>query len=134
MTSDAEIRIDTNFEIGKVDPRMFGTLVEQLGRGVYGGIYDPKSKFSDKDGFRKDVLNLVKELGVTTVRWPGGNFVSGYRWEDGIGDKNKRPKRLDLAWHSTETNQFGLHEMEKWLKKAGNLELMEALNMGTRGL
>lgn len=128
------VKIDPNLVIGKVEPRMFGTLVEQLGRGVYGGLYDPKSEFADEDGFRKDVLALVKELGITTVRWPGGNFVSGYRWEDGIGPKDKRPRRIDLAWHSTETNQFGLHEMEKWLKKAGNLELMEALNMGTRGL
>lgn len=134
MTLKSKLVIDNDFVVGKVEPRMFGTLVEQLGRGVYGGIYDPKSEYSDEDGFREDVLKLVNELGVTTVRWPGGNFVSGYRWEDGIGEKSKRPKRLDLAWHSTETNQFGLHEMEKWLKKAGNLELMEALNMGTRGL
>lgn len=131
---NASLKIDNNQIIGKVEPRMFGTLIEQLGRGVYGGLYDPNSKFADEDGFRKDVLSLVKELGITTVRWPGGNFVSGYKWEDGIGPKEKRPRRLDLAWHSIETNQFGLHEMEKWLKKAGNLELMEALNMGTRGL
>lgn len=130
----ANTKIDNNLVVGKVEPRMFGTLVEQLGRGVYGGLYDPKSPFADEDGFRKDVLKLVKELGITTVRWPGGNFVSGYRWEDGVGPQNLRPRRLDLAWHSTETNKFGLHEMEHWLKKAGNLELMFALNMGTRGL
>jgi len=134
MTGEAKLKIDFNYVLGKVEPRIFGTLIEQLGRGVYGGLYDPNSKLSDEDGFRKDVLKLVKELGITTVRWPGGNFVSGYRWDDGVGPKDKRPRRLDLAWHSTETNQFGLHEMEKWLKKAGNLELMEALNMGTRGL
>lgn len=130
----ANTKINNNLVVGKVEPRMFGTLVEQLGRGVYGGLYDPRSPFADEDGFRKDVLKLVKELGITTVRWPGGNFVSGYKWEDGVGPQNLRPRRLDLAWHSTETNKFGLHEMEHWLKKAGNLELMLALNMGTRGL
>lgn len=131
---EASSKIDDNAVVGKVEPRVFGTLIEQLGRGVYGGLYDPDSEYADEEGFRTDVIELVKELGITTVRWPGGNFVSGYKWEDGVGSKDKRPRRLDLAWHSTETNQFGLHEMERWLQKAGNLELMAALNMGTRGL
>ena len=131
---EASSKIDDNAIVGKVEPRVFGTLIEQLGRGVYGGLYDPDSEYADEEGFRTDVIELVKELGITTVRWPGGNFVSGYKWEDGVGPKDKRPRRLDLAWHSTETNQFGLHEMERWLQKAGNLELMAALNMGTRGL
>lgn len=129
--------VDDEFPVGTVDRRMFGTLVEHLGRCVYGGIFDPKSPYADKDGFREDVLRLVRELGVTTVRYPGGNFVSGYRWEDGVGPVDKRPRRLDLAWHSTETNQIGLHEMETWLHRVNPdkpLELMEAVNLGTRGL
>ena len=88
----ANTKIDNNLIVGKVEPRIFGTLVEQLGRGIYGGLYDPKSSFADEDGFRKDVLKLVKELGITTVRWPGGNFVSGYRWEDGVGPQDLRPR------------------------------------------
>ncbi len=133
----ARLTIDDDFAIGTVNPRMFGTLVEHLGRGVYGGLFDPSSPFADKDGFRTDVLRLVRELGVTTVRYPGGNFVSGYRWEDGVGPVEQRPRRLDPAWHSTETNRFGLHEMEKWLHAVNPdhpLELMEAVNLGTRGL
>ena len=99
--------------------------MEHLGRCVYDGIYEPGHPEADEDGFRKDVIELVKELGATTIRYPGGNFVSGYRWEDGVGPRDERPRRLDLAWHSTETNQFGLHEMAKWLEKTGGNELME---------
>lgn len=140
----AKLIVDDDFTIGTVNRRLFGALAEHLGRCVYGGMYDPSSSYADEEGFRTDVLKLVRELGVTTVRYPGGNFVSGYRWEDGVGPKDQRPRRLDLAWHSTETNQFGLHEMHNWLVKAGKgagkngadepLELMEAVNLGTRGL
>ncbi|KJY65079.1 arabinosylfuranosidase ArfA [Bifidobacterium polysaccharolyticum] len=130
----AELEIDDNFRIGSINDRLFGSFVEHLGRCVYTGIYEPGHPTADQDGFRQDVINLVKELGVTTIRYPGGNFVSGYRWEDGIGPLEKRPKRLDLAWHSIETNQFGLHEMAKWMEKAGSHEFMEAVNLGTRGL
>lgn len=125
--------IDNNFSIAKVDDRLFGSFVEHLGRCVYTGIYEPGHPTADKDGFRQDVIDLVKELGVTAIRYPGGNFVSGYRWEDGVGPKESRPRRLDLAWHSTETNEFGLHEMTEWLKKIGGNELVEAVNLGTRG-
>jgi alpha-N-arabinofuranosidase len=133
----AALTIDDHFPVGAVNRRLFGTLVEHLGRCVYGGIYDPASSYADSDGFRTDVMKLVRELGITTVRYPGGNFVSGYRWEDGVGPVDKRPRRLDLAWHSTETNRMGLHEMEKWLHEvnpAHPLELIEAVNLGTRGL
>lgn len=136
-SAKARLVVDDDFSVGTVDRRMFGTLVEHLGRCVYGGIYDPESQYADQDGFRTDVLDLVRELGVTTVRYPGGNFVSGYRWEDGVGPVEKRPRRLDLGWHSTETNRIGLHEMEKWLHLVNPdhpLELMEAVNLGTRGL
>lgn len=133
-TPSARLIVDDDFELAPVNPRLFGSFVEHLGRCVYGGIYEPGHPEADEDGFRKDVIELVRELGVTTVRYPGGNFVSGYRWEDGVGPKDRRPRRLDEAWHSTETNQFGLHEMAAWLKKTGDNELMEAVNLGTRGL
>ncbi|OZG61809.1 alpha-L-arabinofuranosidase [Bifidobacterium lemurum] len=133
-TTQARLVVDDEFEVAQVNDRLFGSFVEHLGRCVYGGIYEPGHPTADEDGFRQDVIDLVKELGATAIRYPGGNFVSGYRWEDGVGPKESRPRRLDLAWHSTETNEFGLHEMAKWLNKAGGNELMEAVNLGTRGL
>jgi alpha-N-arabinofuranosidase len=119
--------------VADVPRRLFGTFVEHLGRGVYQGIHEPGHPTADEHGFRQDVLALVRELGVTAVRYPGGNFVSGYRWEDGVGPADRRPVRLDGAWHSLETNQVGLHEFAGWAKAAG-LELMEAINLGTRGV
>ncbi len=104
-----------------------------MGRCVYTGIYEPGHPTADADGFRQDVLDLVRELGVTTIRYPGGNFVSGYRWEDGVGPADERPRRLDLAWHTTETNQFGLNEFMRWAQRAG-VEPMLAVNLGTRGV
>lgn len=126
--------VDGDFVVAPVDDRLFGSFVEHLGRCVYGGIYEPGHPSADGEGFRGDVIDLVRELGVSAVRYPGGNFVSGYRWEDGVGPVDGRPRRLDLAWHSTETNRFGLHEMASWLGKVGGNELMEAVNLGTRGL
>ena len=90
-----------------MERRIFGSFVEHLGRCVYTGIYEPGHPTADEHGFRGDVLALVRELGVSTVRYPGGNFVSGYRWEDGVGPLAQRPRRLDLAWHSLETNEVG---------------------------
>lgn len=130
----ARLVVDDDFEVAPVNNRLFGSFVEHLGRCVYTGIYEPGHPTADEHGFRKDVIDLVKELGATTIRYPGGNFVSGYRWEDGVGPKESRPRRLDLAWHSTETNEFGLHEMAEWLEATGGNELMEAVNLGTRGL
>ena len=127
----AKIRIGE--PIGKVDRRLFGSFVEHMGRSVYTGIYEPGHPHADADGFREDVLDLVRELGVTIVRYPGGNFVSGYRWEDGVGPRESRPRRLNLAWHSTETNEFGLHEFIRWAARAG-VEPMLAVNLGTRGV
>jgi alpha-N-arabinofuranosidase len=115
-----------------VSRRLFGAFVEHMGRGVYGGIHEPGHPRADADGFRRDVVDLVREMGVTAVRYPGGNFVSGYRWEDGVGPRDRRPVRLDLAWHSTETNQVGLHEFAAWLEQVG-ADLVLALNLGTRG-
>lgn len=128
----ARLTIDPRFAVGTVNPRLFGSFVEHLGRCVYDGIYEPGHPSSDADGFRTDVIELVKELGVSTVRYPGGNFVSGFRWEDSVGPKEQRPRRLDLAWHSTETNEIGMHEFSTWLEKVGS-ELMLAVNLGTRG-
>jgi alpha-N-arabinofuranosidase len=125
--------VDREQVIGKIDRRLFGSFVEHLGRCVYGGIYDPGNSLSDADGFREDVAGLIRELGVTTVRYPGGNFVSGYRWEDGVGPRESRPSRLNLAWHQTDPNSFGLHEFIDWSRKLG-VEPMLAVNLGTRGI
>ncbi|MEU8140908.1 alpha-N-arabinofuranosidase [Nonomuraea sp. NPDC048901] len=130
---EAHLTIDPAFRVAPVRRRTFGTFVEHLGRCVYTGIYEPGHPTADEDGFRRDVLDLTRELGVSTVRYPGGNFVSGYRWEDGIGPVAERPRRLDLAWHSTETNEVGVDEFVRWCRKAG-VEPMMALNLGTRGI
>ncbi|PLS24463.1 alpha-L-arabinofuranosidase [Bifidobacterium imperatoris] len=119
--------------VADIPRRLFGSFVEQLGRSVYGGIYEPTHPTADENGFRQDVLDLVKELGVTCVRYPGGNIVSNYRWEDGTGPRELRPVRRELAWHQTETNEVGIDDFYRWSKKAGT-EIMLAVNMGTRGL
>lgn len=129
----AKIHLDPEFQIGTINRRLFGSFVEHLGRCVYDGIYEPGHELSDSEGFRKDVIDLVKELGVSAIRYPGGNFVSGFRWEDSVGPRELRPRRLDLAWHSTETNEVGLNEFKSWLEKVGS-ELMLAINLGTRGV
>jgi alpha-L-arabinofuranosidase len=117
--------------IGETDPRLFGAFVEHVGRCVYGGIFEPGHPSADRNGFRQDVLALVRELRPSIVRYPGGNFVSGYRWEDGVGPVDKRPRRLDLAWWSTETNRFGTNEFIDWCRLA-DVEPMLAVNLGTR--
>jgi alpha-L-arabinofuranosidase len=129
----AQLTLDPHFSIGAVDRRLFGSFVEHMGRCVYTGIYEPGHPSADEDGFRGDVLDLVGELGVTVVRYPGGNFVSGYRWEDGTGPRDQRPARLDLAWRSIETNEVGVDEFVGWARKAG-VEPMMAVNLGTRGV
>ena len=129
----ANLVINPAFRVGPVRRRTFGSFVEHLGRCVYTGIYEPGHETSDENGFRGDVLELVRELGVSTVRYPGGNFVSGYRWEDGVGPVDQRPHRLDLAWHSSDPNTFGTDEFMKWAQLAG-IEPMMAVNLGTRGV
>jgi len=129
----ASLTIDPAFTVAPVQRRTFGSFVEHLGRCVYTGIYEPDHATADEDGFRKDVLELVRELGVSLVRYPGGNFVSGYRWEDGVGPVEQRPRRLDLAWHSLETNEFGLGSFMRWADKAA-VEPLMAINLGTRGV
>lgn len=128
----AKIVADRHFTIAPLDRRLFGTFVEHLGRCVYGGVYEPGHPTADANGFRQDVLELTKELGATIVRYPGGNFLSGYNWEDGVGPQEQRPVKLDLAWASTETNQFGTNEFITWCRTAG-VEPMFAVNLGTRG-
>ena len=127
----AKVLLDRNFTIGRVDPRLFGAFVEHLGRGVYGGIYEPGHPSADKRGFRRDVLDLVKELGPTIIKYPGGNFVSTYRWEDGVGPVGERPKRLNHVWQSVEPNAFGTNEFIDWCRLAG-VEPMLVVNLATR--
>lgn len=119
--------------IATVPDRLFGSFVEHLGRCVYGGIYEPGHPAADANGHRRDVIDLTRELGVTVVRYPGGNFVSAYRWEDGIGPREKRPRRLDPAWGTVEANQYGTNEFISWCRAAG-AEPMMAVNLGTRGV
>jgi alpha-N-arabinofuranosidase len=129
----ARIALDKDFVRASIDDRLFGSFIEHLGRAVYGGIFEPGHPTSDSDGFRTDVLELVRELHVPIVRYPGGNYVSAFNWEDSVGPREQRPRRLDLAWRSVEPNQVGLNEFARWAKKAGT-EPMIALNLGTRGI
>jgi len=129
---EVRVRLHRSLAIGDTDPRLFGAFVEHLGRCVYGGIFEPSHPSADGRGFRQDVLALVQQLSPTIMRYPGGNFVSGYNWEDGVGPLASRPRRLDLAWLSTETNHFGTNEFIDWCQLAG-IEPMLAVNLGTRG-
>ncbi|MCR4901393.1 MAG: alpha-N-arabinofuranosidase [Butyrivibrio sp.] len=129
----AQVIIDPNFVVGEVDKRIYGSFIEHLGRAVYEGIYQPGNKFADKNGLRKDVMELIKEINVPIVRYPGGNFVSAYNWEDGVGPVKDRPKKIELAWGVVETNEFGLNEFMDWAKQVGT-EPMYAVNLGTRGI
>ena len=125
--------VDRAYQTAPVDERIFGSFIEHLGRAVYGGIYQPEHSQADEDGFRKDVIELVKELGVPVIRYPGGNFVSNFFWEDSVGPLSSRQPRLDLAWKTLEPNTFGLGEFAKWTKKTGS-QMMMAVNLGTRGV
>ena len=129
----SKLILDKDYIISPIDRRLYGSFIEHLGRAVYTGIYEPTHPLADEQGFRRDVLDLVRKLNVPVVRYPGGNFVSGFRWEDSIGPKEQRPRRLDLAWKTTEPNTFGLHEFVDWAKKA-NTEVMYAVNLGTRDI
>ena len=128
----AKITANRNFQISKIDDRLYGSFIEHLGRAIYGGVYEPEHPTADDMGFRRDVIEQVKTLNVPIVRYPGGNFVSGYNWEDGIGDRAKRPRRMELAWKTIETNRVGIDEFQEWTKRA-NSEVMMAVNLGTRG-
>jgi alpha-N-arabinofuranosidase len=126
----AKIKIDIERKIGEIDNLLYGNFTEHLGRCIYGGIYDPKSPQANANGFRKDVIDATKNMGVSIVRWPGGNFASGYHWLDGIGPKESRPKRKDLAWGDTEPNIVGTDEFMQFAT-AANAEPYFCVNMGT---
>jgi alpha-L-arabinofuranosidase len=125
-----QIFIDSRRTIAPLDRNLFGSFLEQLGRAIYEGIYDPGSKLSDRNGFRKDVLQEIHKLGVPIIRYPGGNFVSGYNWLDGVGPAQDRPRVLDKAWDAMNSNQFGTNEFMTWCKAVGTQPLM-GLNLGT---
>ena len=129
-STPVRVYLDSRRAKPPIDRNLFGSFLEHLGRAIYGGIYDPGSKLSDSNGFRKDVLEEVKHLGVPIIRYPGGNFVSGYHWLDGVGPKKDRPRELEKAWDSIETNQFGTNEFMAWCRTAGATPLM-GLNLGT---
>jgi alpha-N-arabinofuranosidase len=128
--SGAQVTVDPQRRIAKLDRHLFGSFIEHLGRAVYEGIYQPGSKFADSNGFRKDVLEEIHQLGVPIIRYPGGNFVSGYNWLDGVGPKSSRPKVLDRAWNTLETNQFGINEFVTWCQAVGT-EALLGTNFGT---
>ena len=129
----ANVTVQKDFKISEIDERIYGSFIEHLGRAVYSGIYEPDHPSADEDGFRKDVMELVKNLDVPIIRYPGGNFVSNFYWEDSVGPVEERPNRVDLAWRSTEPNLVGVHEFDKWLNKVDS-EMMMAVNLGTRGV
>ncbi len=129
----AKIKIDAERKIGEIDKNLYGNFTEHLGRCIYGGIYDPKSPQANSDGFRKDVIDATTKMGVSIVRWPGGNFASGYHWMDGIGPKENRPKRKDLAWGDIESNEVGIDEFMKFAKAAAT-EPYICVNLGTGSL
>ena len=122
-----------DFTVSRIDDRVYGAFLEHLGRAVYTGIYEPDHPTADENGMRGDVAKLVKDLDVPFVRYPGGNFVSAYNWEDGIGPREQRPTRLDLAWHTSESNAVGIHEFADWCQTVGT-EMMLAVNLGSRGV
>ncbi len=131
--SDVRIIVNSAFVKAEISPWIYGSFVEHMGRVVYSGIYEPDSKYADEDGFRRDVLEKVRKMGVTCVRYPGGNFVSTYDWRDGVGPKEQRPRRRELAWKSIETNEVGTDEFMRWADKAG-ISPIFAVNLGTKGI
>lgn len=131
--TETKIVCDKNYIIGEIDSRLYGSFLEHMGRVIYTGVYEPGHRNADEEGFRQDVLEIVRKMGVTCVRYPGGNFVSSYHWEDGVGPREDRPHKIDLAWKSIETNEFGTDEFMQWSRKAG-VEPVLTVNLGTRGI
>src|SRR6202035_4153324 len=128
--SATRVYVDPRRTISPIDHNLFGSFLEHLGRAIYEGVCDPKSKLSDSNGFRKDVAQEIKKLDVPIIGYTGGNFVSGYNWLDGVGPKQDRPVVLDKAWNSLNSNQFGTDEFMAWCKLVGSEPLM-GLNLGT---
>ena len=129
----AKVILDKDFIISEIDEKVFSSFVEPLGRCVYGGLYEPDHPSSNEDGFRQDIMEYIRPLNLTLNRFPGGNFTSTYRWEDGIGPKEKRPRRVEVAWQCIETNEFGLDEFAKWSHQ-NNSDVMMTVNLATRGV
>jgi alpha-N-arabinofuranosidase len=129
----ATVTAHREFRVSKIDERVYGAFLEHLGRAIYTGIYEPDHPTADSNGMRGDVAELVRDLNIPMVRYPGGNFVSAYNWEDGVGPREQRPTRLDLAWHTSDSNQVGVHEFADWCDTVGT-EMMLAINLGSRGL
>ncbi len=125
----AIVSVDVRRQIDTINPNIYGNFIEHLGRCIYGGIYDEGSPLADERGFRRDVLEAIKSLKVPNVRWPGGNFVSGYHWMDGIGPKEKRPRKMELAWHTVESNRFGTDEFIEFCREV-RTEPFICVNMG----
>lgn len=132
-TNKARVILEKDYVIASLDNRIYGSFLEHVGRAIYSGIYEPGHPAADEDGFRKDVMDVIRPLRVPIIRYPGGNFVSGYRWEDGIGPRSERPRVLELAARIIETNEFGTDEFFKWASKMGT-DVMMAVNLGTRGV
>lgn len=126
----ARIKIDTRRTIGEIDPKIYGNFLEHLGRCVEGGVFEEGSPLSDPEGFRRDVMQAVKDLHVTFLRWPGGNFSSNYDWRDGIGPRDSRPRRLEMAWGTIEDNRLGTHEFLDYVARIG-AEPYICTNLGT---
>ncbi len=129
----ARLVIDPDFRMGEIDPRLYGSFVEHVGRTVYQSLYEPGHPMADETGFRRDVLEVVRELRIPVFRYPGGCFVSAYNWEDGIGPREGRPRRLEPIWRTIETNAVGLNEFVGWSRRAGG-DTMYVVNLGTRGI
>ncbi|KPV49654.1 alpha-N-arabinofuranosidase, partial [Kouleothrix aurantiaca] len=129
-SSSARITLDNERVVGAISPFLFGGFAEHMGRCVYGGMYDPESPQADEQGFRRDVQAALREMGISILRYPGGNMLSGYDWRDGVGPKDQRPRRRELAWQSIETNQFGTNEFIEYCRATG-IEPMLGVNMGT---
>lgn len=129
-TGNARIKVDIERQKGEIDRNIYGNFVEHLGRCIYGGLYEPGSPLSDEKGYRRDVLEATRALRTSLVRWPGGNFVSGYHWEDGIGPQAGRPTRIDLAWGFRESNAFGTDKFVEWCRRA-DTEPYFCVNLGT---
>ena len=130
LNQKAQIFIDLDRSVGDISPLLFSGFAEHMGRCIYEGIFDPGTVGADAGGLRADVKNALRELNYRSIRYPGGNFLSGYHWLDGVGPNDKRPRRRDLAWKSTETNQFGTNEFIEFCRKIGT-EPMLGLNFGT---
>ena len=126
----AKITIHPDYRIGEIDRRLFGAFLEPIGSWIYGSIWNPRHPLADDMGFRRDILEMTKELGIPAIRMPGGNFTSGWEWKDSIGPKEERRTHLDLAWRQYETNEIGHDEYLEWARRV-NTEPLYTLNMGT---